>query len=73
MTRWRFATWRPTRTPTTTRLLRSDAADGTKIGANASKYRALSWAHANKIEAQLRQEVQTFAGAGREERPCGGT
>ncbi len=36
------------------------ALDGTKIGANASKHRALSWAHANKIEAQLRQEVQTL-------------
>ena len=32
--------------------------DGTKIAANASKHRALSWEHANKIEAQLRQEVQ---------------
>ena len=36
------------------------ALDGTKIGANASKHKALSWAHANKIEAQLRQEVQTL-------------
>ena len=36
------------------------ALDGTKIDANASKHRALSWAHANKIEAQLRQEVQTL-------------
>jgi len=35
------------------------ALDGTKIGANASKHKALS-AHANKIEAQLRQEVQTL-------------
>ncbi|RMK37971.1 Transposase [Pseudomonas indica] len=34
------------------------ALDGTKIQANASKHKALSWAHANKIEAQLRQEVQ---------------
>lgn len=34
------------------------ALDGTKIDANASKHKALSWAHANKIEAQLRQEVQ---------------
>jgi transposase len=32
--------------------------DGTKIAANASKHRALSWEHANKIEAQLREEVQ---------------
>jgi len=34
------------------------ALDGTKIEANASKHKALSWAYANKIEAQLRQEVQ---------------
>jgi transposase len=32
--------------------------DGTKIAANASKHKALSWEHANKIEAQLREEVQ---------------
>jgi transposase len=36
------------------------ALDGTKIGANASKHKALSWAYANKIEAQLRQEVRTL-------------
>jgi transposase len=36
------------------------ALDGTKVGANASKHKALSWAHANKIEAQLRQEVQAL-------------
>ena len=36
------------------------ALDGTKIKANASKHTALSWAHANKIEAQLRQEVQAL-------------
>jgi len=36
------------------------ALDGTKINANASKHKALSWGHANKIEAQLRQEVQTL-------------
>jgi transposase len=36
------------------------ALDGTKVGANASKHRALSWAHANKIEAQLRCEVQSL-------------
>ena len=34
------------------------ALDGTKIAANASKHKALSWEHANKIEAQLREEVQ---------------
>jgi hypothetical protein len=32
--------------------------DGTKITANASKHKALSWEHANKIEVQLREEVQ---------------
>lgn len=32
--------------------------DGTKIHANASKHHALSWGHANKIEEQLRAEVQ---------------
>jgi len=36
------------------------ALDGTKIGANASKHKALSWAHADRIGAQLRQEVQTL-------------
>lgn len=36
------------------------ALDGTKIDANASKHKALSWSHANKIEAQLREEVQTL-------------
>jgi len=32
--------------------------DGTKIKANASKHRALSWKHACKIEAQLKAEVE---------------
>lgn len=32
--------------------------DGTKIHANASKHSALSYAHAEKIEAQLKAEVQ---------------
>ena len=36
------------------------ALDGTKVHANASKHKALSWGHANRIEAQLRQEVQTL-------------
>ena len=36
------------------------ALDGTKIDANASKHHALSWGHANRIEAQLREEVQTL-------------
>lgn len=31
--------------------------DGTKIKANASKHKALSWAHAERIEAQLKDEV----------------
>lgn len=34
------------------------AFDGTKIDANVSKHKALSWGYANKIEGQLRQEVQ---------------
>lgn len=36
------------------------ALDGTKITANASKHKALSWGHANRIEAHLREEVQTL-------------
>lgn len=31
--------------------------DGTKIRANASKHKALSWEHASKIQAQLQAEV----------------
>lgn len=31
--------------------------DGTKIKANASKHRALSWKYANQLEAQLKAEV----------------
>jgi hypothetical protein len=34
------------------------------VHANASKHKALSWAHANKIEAQLRQEVQELLALG---------
>ena len=37
--------------------LGSVAVDGTKMKANASKHSALSWAHAEKIEAQLKQEI----------------
>lgn len=33
------------------------ALDGTKLQANASRHSALSWAHANKIEEQLKEEV----------------
>lgn len=36
------------------------AVDGTKIKANASKHSALSWAHAEKIEAQLKKEVESL-------------
>ena len=32
--------------------------DGTKIHANASRHSALSYGHAEKIEAQLKAEVQ---------------
>jgi transposase len=38
--------------------LGSVALDGTKIHANASKHSAYSYEHAQKIEAQLQQEVQ---------------
>jgi transposase len=34
--------------------------DGTKIKANASKHKALSWAHANKLEEQLKAEVKAL-------------
>lgn len=34
------------------------ALDGTKIKANASKHKALSYGHIEKLEAQLREEVQ---------------
>jgi len=36
------------------------ALDGTKIKANASKHKALSYAHAQKIEKQLKAEVQAL-------------
>jgi hypothetical protein len=32
--------------------------DGTRIKANASKHKALSWGYANQLEEQLRREVQ---------------
>lgn len=32
--------------------------DGTKVKASASKHRALSWEYANKLEAQLEEEVE---------------
>ena len=31
--------------------------DGTKVKANASKHKAMSWAYANRLEAQLKEEV----------------
>lgn len=34
--------------------------DGTKIKANASKHKALSYAHANKLQKQLEAEVKTL-------------
>ena len=34
--------------------------DGTKIKANASKHKALSYAHANKLQAQLEAEVKVL-------------
>ena len=36
------------------------ALDGTKVKANASKHKALSYAHAKKIEAQLKAEVSAL-------------
>lgn len=32
--------------------------DGTKVKANASKHKAMSWGYANRLEAQLRREVR---------------
>jgi hypothetical protein len=37
------------------------ALDGTKMKANASEHKALSYAHAKKIEAQLKAEVKALA------------
>lgn len=49
--------------------------DGTKIKANASKHKALSYGHIEKLEAQLREEVQALlqkaAEADRAEEPDG--
>ena len=39
------------------------ALDGVKIKANASRHKALSYKHLNKIEGQLRQEVQRLLAA----------
>jgi len=38
--------------------LRTVSLDGTKVKANASKHKALSWEHANKLEAQFKEEVE---------------
>ena len=34
--------------------------DGTKVKANASKYKALSYTHASKLQGQLEAEVKTL-------------
>ena len=34
--------------------------DGTKIKANASKHKALSWEYANKLEAHFKEEVEAL-------------
>ena len=34
--------------------------DGTKVKANASKHKAMSWGYAQRLEAQLREEVHTL-------------
>ncbi len=34
--------------------------DGSKVKANASRHRALSWDYANKLEAQIKQEVESL-------------
>jgi transposase len=34
--------------------------DGTKVKANASRSKALSWKHANRLEAQIKAEVETL-------------
>ena len=40
--------------------LGSVSLDGTKIKAHASKHKALSWDYANRLETQLRQEVEAL-------------
>jgi len=40
--------------------------DGTKIKANASKHKALSWEYANRLEAQLKAEVEELMRLGEE-------
>ena len=40
--------------------------DGTKIHANASKHKAMSWGYANRLEEQLRAEVKELLKAAEE-------
>lgn len=40
--------------------------DGTKVKANSSKHKALSWEHANKLDAQLKAEVGELMRLGEE-------
>jgi transposase len=44
--------------------------DGTKIKANASKHKALSWEYANRLEAQLKQEVEELMRLAEEADQC---
>jgi hypothetical protein len=44
--------------------------DGTKIKANASKHKALSWDYANRLEAQLKQEVEELMRLAEEADQC---
>ena len=44
--------------------------DGTKIKANASKHKALSWEYANRLEAQLKQEVEDLLRLAEEADQC---
>jgi transposase len=44
--------------------------DGTKIKANASKHKALSWDYAHRLEAQLKQEVEELMRLAEEADQC---
>jgi len=44
--------------------------DGTRIKANASKHKALSWEYANRLEAQLKQEVEELMRLAEEADQC---
>lgn len=54
--RWRFATWRRVRVLTTGRSPGS-ALDGTKLEANASKHKAMSYARLIDKEQQVEAEI----------------